>query len=144
MVDKKKEKPKTKILAVDDEEAVVLLLHEFFSRRNYEVIKAYSGKEAIELVKKEKPQVVLLDIRMEDMSGLDVLKAIREIDKDVRILMLSALDDMDTISKARQLGADDYIPKPMSMQYLEDVVLKTLTVLKVKDYKKTTEGESSE
>lgn len=128
----KKEKPVLrKMLVVDDERETTLLLTHFFSQKHYDVLSAFNGKEAINIVKTHRPPIVLLDIKMEDINGLEVLKRIKEIDKNIKVLMLTALDDEETITEAKKLGADDYIPKPLSIEHLEGVVLSKLADLHI-------------
>jgi len=129
----KKEQPICKILTVDDEMGIDSFFYEFFTLRNYQVFNALSGKEAIEIVKKEKPRIILLDINMRGMDGIETLKKIREIDKDVAIIMVTGVKDEDVVKKAKELGADDYITKPLSLEYLEKVVLLKFINLQVKD-----------
>ena len=117
------QKPVCKILTVDDEMGIDSFFYEFFTVRNYEVFNAQNGKDAIEITKKEKPRIILLDINMRGMSGIEALKAIREFDKDVIIIMVTGVKDDDTINQALDLGANDYITKPLSLEYLEKVVL---------------------
>lgn len=117
------QKPVCKILTVDDEMGIDSFFYEFFTVRNYEVFNAQSGKAAIEITKKEKPRIILLDINMRGMSGIETLKVIREFDKEVVIIMVSAVKDDDTINQALDLGANDYITKPLSLEYLEKVVM---------------------
>ena len=115
--------PVCKILTVDDEMGIDSFFYEFFSARNYEVLNAQSGKEAIEIVKKEKPRIVLLDINMRGMNGIETLKKIKEIDKDVVVIMVTGVKDDDVINEALSAGASDYITKPLSLEYLEQVVM---------------------
>ncbi|MEI6863067.1 MAG: response regulator [Candidatus Omnitrophota bacterium] len=117
------QKPVCKILTVDDELGIDSFFYEFFSVRNYEVFNAQNGKAAIEIAKKEKPRIILLDINMRGLSGIETLEAIREFDKDVVIIMVTGVKDDDTINKTLDLGANDYITKPLSLEYLEKVVL---------------------
>ena len=117
------QKPVCKILTVDDEMGIDSFFYEFFSVRNYEVFSAQNGKAAIEIAKKEKPRIILLDINMRGLSGIETLRMIREFDKDVVIIMVTGVKDDDTINKALDLGANDYITKPLSLEYLEKVVL---------------------
>ena len=120
-------------MTVDDEMGIDSFFYEFFTLRNYQVFNALSGKEAIEIVKKEKPRIILLDINMRGMDGIETLKKIREIDKDVAIIMVTGVKDEDVVKKAKELGADDYITKPLSLEYLEKVVLLKFINLQVKD-----------
>ncbi len=117
------EKPVCKILTVDDEMGIDSFFYEFFSVRNYEVFSAQNGKTAIAIAKKEKPRIILLDINMRGLSGIETLRAIREFDKDVAIIMVTGVKDDDTINQALDLGANGYITKPFSLEYLEKVVL---------------------
>lgn len=119
-----KETPVCKILTVDDQMGIDSFFYEFFSARNYEVFNAMSGKEAIKLVEKEKPKIVLLDINMGGgMDGIEALKQIKAIDKDIVVIMVTGVKDDDTINRALDAGADDYVTKPLSLEYLEKVVL---------------------
>ena len=129
----KKEKPICKILTVDDEMGIDSFFYEFFSARNYEVLYAESGKEAIDIVKKEKPRIVLLDIKMRGMDGIETLKRIKEIDKNVVVIMVSGVKDEDVVKEALKLGAADYITKPLSLEYLDRVVLQKFINLQLKD-----------
>ena len=117
------QKPVCKILTVDDEMGIDSFFYEFFTARNYEVLSAQSGKEAIEITRKENPRIILLDINMRGMNGIETLRAIREFDKNVVVIMVTGVKDDDTINEALDLGANDYITKPLSLEYLEKVVL---------------------
>jgi len=130
---KKDEKIICKILTVDDEMGIDSFFYEFFSARNYEVLNAMSGKEAIEVVRKEHPKVVLLDINMRGMGGIEALKKIKEIDKSVSVIMVTGVKDDDVMKEALAAGADDYITKPLSLEYLDKVVLLKVMNLQIKD-----------
>ena len=126
-------KPICKILTVDDQMGIDSFFYEFFTVRNYEVLNAQSGKAAIEIVKKENPRIILLDINMKGMDGIETLKKIREIDKECAIIMVTGVKDDETMDKAKELGADDYITKPLSLEYLEKVVLLKFINLKINE-----------
>lgn len=126
-------KPICKILTVDDQMGIDSFFYEFFTARNYEVFNALSGKEALKIVEKEKPRIILLDINMRGMDGIETLKKIREIDKDVVIIMVTGVKDDDVMKKAYELGANDYITKPLSLEYLDKVVLLKFMNLQLKD-----------
>ena len=127
------QKPVCKILTVEDQMGIDSFFYEFFSIRNYEVFNARSGKEAIGIVKKHKPRIVLLDIMMRGMDGIETLKKIKEIDKDIVVIMVTGQKDDNTIEQALESGADDYITKPLSLEYLEKVVLLKFINLQIKD-----------
>ena len=107
--------------------------YEFFTVRNYKVFNATSGKEAIKIVEKEKPRIILLDINMRGMDGIETLEKIRQIDKEAVIIMVTGVKDEDTMKRAKELGADDYITKPLSLEYLDKVVLLKFMNLQLKD-----------
>ncbi len=126
-------KPICKILTVDDQMGIDSFFYEFFTVRNYEVFNATSGKKAIEIVQKERPRIILLDINMRGMDGIETLKKIREIDKECAIIMVTGVKDEDTMKRAKELGADDYITKPLSLEYLDKVVLLKVMNLQLRD-----------
>lgn len=111
-----------KVLIVDDDPAVCNMLKKFLTKKGYEAIVALSGEEAIKKVKKEKPYAVLLDIRMPGMDGIETLKKIREIDKEAGIVMITAVKEEEIGKKCLELGAYDYITKPLGLDYLETVL----------------------
>ena len=112
----------TKILVVDDEIDVCDFVKHFFEERNFRTFTALSGKEALRMLKKEKPDIILLDIRMKEMDGIETLKRIREIDKDVKVIMVTAVNDQDKMEICRELGASKYVTKPLVLEELEKVV----------------------
>ena len=101
----------TKILIVDNEKDTCDFVQNFFSQRGFKVFCALNGHRALEIVRKESPHIILLDIRMGEMSGIETLKKIRGIDKAVRVIMVSAVDEQDKMDAARELGAERYITK---------------------------------
>ena len=127
---KDEKKPICKILTVDDQMGIDSFFYEFFTARNYEVLNATNGKEAIEIVKKHKPRIILLDITMRGLSGIETLKKIREFDKDVVVIMVTGVKDDDVMKEALAAGASDYITKPLILDYLEQAVLRNLPVNK--------------
>ena len=90
---------------------------------------ALNGKDALAIVKKERPGVVFLDILMPDMNGLEVLRQIKEFDPGIKVIMVSAVDDKENRDKSKQLGADEFIKKPFSKRYLEEVVIQKIIEL---------------
>jgi DNA-binding response OmpR family regulator len=118
---------KSKILVVDDEPSVGEVLTEFFTPKGYEVICAFGGLEGLSRVEKDKPDVILLDVRMPDLDGISVLRRIREGNSKVGILMMSANTDTEAAKETLQLGAFDYVLKPFDFDYLDRAVHKMLT-----------------
>ncbi len=115
-----------KILVVDDELDICDFVKNFFSERGFEVFTALNGEDALTIVKKEKPELVLLDIKMKGMDGIATLKHLKDIDKNVKVIMVSALEDQDKIEEACKLGACEYITKPLMLDHLEYAVDKVL------------------
>ena len=114
-----------RILVVDDEIEVCNSLKRFLSikGKGYEVDTANSGKEAVRKVKENRPHIVLLDIIMPGMSGIDTLKEIKKIDPNIGVIMATAVADEEIAKRALQLGAYDYILKPFDLNYLETVLM---------------------
>jgi CheY-like chemotaxis protein len=118
-----------RILVVDDEAQIVRLLQKYFASKGYEVHTAGSGLEAVDRVKDVRPDVVLLDILMPGMGGLDALKEIKKIDPKIGVIMVTAVIDEELAKRALELGADDYITKPIDFDYLETCVMVKLAQL---------------
>lgn len=117
-----------KILVVDDEHDVCDFVNNFFKDRGFRVFTALNGDEALAVAKKERPDLVLLDIKMKGMDGLAVLKHIKELDRNIKIIMVTALEDQDKMHEAYKLGACDYITKPLVLDYLEQAVEKNIKI----------------
>jgi DNA-binding response OmpR family regulator len=120
---------KTRILVVDDEPEICEVTRNFLAKRDYEVFTAGNVQEAVSSVKRDKPQLILLDVRLGSESGMDVLRQAKEIDKEIKIIMVTALDDEETIRQAKALGADDYIAKPFTAGFLDDFVMQKISRL---------------
>ena len=118
-----------RILVVDDEPEAIELLQEFLVVKGYEVLTASSGEEAVQKVKEERPHLILLDVRMPKMNGLDALKRVREIDQEVGVIMVTAVNEEETGRQALQLGAFDYITKPLDLKYLERTLWVKITTM---------------
>lgn len=108
-----------KILVVDDESAVCNSLKDDLSKEGYAVIIASSGQQALDKLKTEKPDLVLLDARMPEMDGAQALQAIRKIDPDTAVILLAAQEDSEIAQKAMKLGAIQYLPKPLDFAVLK-------------------------
>ncbi|EIJ78375.1 two-component response regulator [Bacillus methanolicus PB1] len=104
-------------LLVDDEQRMLDLLSLYISPHNYRCIKCASGMEAIEYLKKESADVVILDVMMPEMDGWETCEKIREF-SNVPIIMLTARNDKNDIVKGLRIGADDYVTKPFNEEEL--------------------------
>lgn len=107
---------KKKILVVDDEVNMVQLAKFRLEANNYEVITAMNGKEALEKVKKEKPDAVLLDVMMPEVDGLSVLKQIRAVDKNLPVFMFTAFSNEERFKLANNLNVSGFILKTSDLQ----------------------------
>lgn len=111
-----------KLVIVDDEVEICDFLRSFFEERNYEVKTASSGQAALDLVEQFKPHIVLLDIKMPGMDGIQVLGTLKKKFPRTKVIMVTALETRDKIEECLRLGADNYITKPLSLEYLENDV----------------------
>ncbi len=112
-----------RVLVVDDEVQVCNALKEFLTLKKYEVETALDGPTALKKVEEFKPHIVLLDIIMPGMGGTDVLKEIRSKNPKIGIIMITAVVDEEIANRTIQLGAYDYITKPIDLNHLESVLM---------------------
>lgn len=117
------------VLIVDDESDVRDLLSKFLRRRGYEVDTASDGAAAIEAIRGNRPDIVLLDIRLPKMDGLSVLEKLRDESNDVAVITMSGSADEETARRSLELGAADFITKPFNLPYLETSLLAKLILL---------------
>lgn len=108
-----------KLLIIDDEAEICEFLKSFFEDRDFKVLTGRSGEEAIEKVATFQPDIVLLDIQMPGLDGLKALKKIKEDHPKVKVIMVTAVETEEKIEEAMRYGADNYITKPLSLEYLE-------------------------
>ncbi|MBT7260473.1 MAG: response regulator, partial [Desulfobacula sp.] len=102
-----------KILIVDDEEIIVKLLAMSLRSDGYEIVTANSGEQGLEVFKSESPDIVVTDIKMPGMDGLELLKKIKEIDSEKEVIIVTGHGDIDSTITALQYGASDFINKPV-------------------------------
>ena len=117
-----------KLLIVDDEEDVREFGANFFRKRKIEVTTAASGEEALNILQSNKFNLVLLDIKMSGIDGIETLKRLREIDKDTKVIMVTGKKPEESSSSeiCKELGVIDYIHKPLELDELEKVVMSSL------------------
>jgi len=117
-----------KILIVDDEPNIVIPLQFLMEQNGYNTLVAQSGEEALELISKERPDLVLLDIMLPGVDGFEVCEIIRLNPewRNTKIIFLTAKGRDVDIAKGMVLGADEYITKPFSNQQIIDAVTKLL------------------
>ena len=120
---------KGRILVVDDDRLVLATLTHGLLQAGYDVIDTDNGDDAILLAREHRPDLALLDIRMDGMSGLDVAAVLREA-LQVPFMFLSAFADEDTVAKVKALGAVDYLVKPVEVRQILPAVEAALAALR--------------
>lgn len=115
-----------KILVVDDDPDVLKSISRFLSKKGYPVSKATGGKEALAMMAKDTPNLVLLDALMPEMDGVETLEKIRQQFPNVDVVMISALKEEAVARETINMGAYEWLPKPFSMEQLDRTLFVTL------------------
>ena len=114
---------KTKtVLVAEDEENQLNLITQLLENENYRVLKAQNGQDALKLYKENNVDLILTDVKMPEMDGLKLLKTILKINPSQKVIVMTGYFDLCGMDKAHQLGAVDFIPKPLDIEYLKKVV----------------------
>ena len=111
-----------RLLIVDDEEKICRTLADYFSLKGYEVRAVQRGEEALALADVFQPQVVVLDLLMPGLSGIDTLKTLKQRQPAPKVVILSAVDLDEVVQGAMKLGADFYVCKPVNLAQLESFI----------------------
>ncbi|RKP48056.1 response regulator [Cohnella endophytica] len=106
---------KKKLLIVDDQVGIRILLLEVFATEGYDTFQAANGKAALEIVRSHRPDLVLLDMKIPGMDGLEILKQIKEYDRNIKVIMMTAYGELDMIKEATDLGALMHFTKPFDI-----------------------------
>lgn len=114
------------ILIVDDEQSYRQLLTLVFESDGHSIRTASNGREAVDLVLEEAPDVIVSDVRMPDMDGIEMLRAVRESHSDLGVVFMTAHASVESAREAFKLGADDFVTKPFDVEELKLIVKKTL------------------
>lgn len=117
---------RSKILLIDDEREMEVFLREALEGEDYDLIQFMTGKETLEYLQKNKAHLILLDVQLPDMNGLEILEKIRENDPVTKIVMITAFATVEMAVQAMKMGADDFLCKPVTLDTVRDVVLKQL------------------
>lgn len=117
---------RTRILVVDDNRDLADVLQEYLLRLGYEAVVAYGGREGLELFKEGGFDIVISDLKMPDLDGMELLKAVKAIDKHAVVLVITAYGTIDTAVEAIKYGAYDFISKPFDLKALEIIVERSL------------------
>lgn len=124
---------KPAILVVDDDEVMRQTLSDVLKKKGYAVSTADTGGQTISSIKEQLFDLILLDIRLPDMDGLDVLKGIKEIESDIMVIVMTAYSDVQTAVTAMKSGAYDYIDKPFELEELKILIKKALETQNLKN-----------
>lgn len=117
-----------RILVIDDEEAILESLQMYLTEKGYTVSCAKSAKEGFYLLSNFEPELIILDVRLPDVDGLDILSKFKEISPKSQVIIITAFHDMETTIKAVKRGAFEYIPKPIDIEELDSAIKKALRV----------------
>ncbi|MBV4445925.1 response regulator [Clostridium tyrobutyricum] len=116
-----------KVLIVDDAAFMRMMIKDILEKGGFEIVgEANNGIKAVELFKKEKPDVITMDITMPDMDGIEAVKAIKEFDPAAKIIMCSAMGQQTMVMDAIKAGAKDFIVKPFQPDRVIEAVTKVL------------------
>ncbi|MEH6904570.1 response regulator [Neobacillus drentensis] len=115
---------KEKILIVDDQFGIRILLNEVFQKEGYQTFQAANGIQALEIVTKHDPDLVLLDMKIPGMDGIEILKRMKVIDPNIRVIIMTAYGELDMIQEAKDLGAITHFAKPFDIDDIRAAVRK--------------------
>ncbi len=113
-----------KILVIDDSNTNVVLLQAILGSKGYRIMTALNAREAMMLIKRDRPHLILLDLLMPEISGYDFLEDIKANERlsDIPVVVVSAVTDETNIEKTREMGAAEFIPKPVNIKTLVETV----------------------
>ena len=122
------------ILVVDDVMTNVLLLQVLLDKEGFNVVTANDGQAAIEIIRKDVPDLILLDINMPNMDGFEVIREVKKYSlyREIPVIFLTAMNDVDSIVKGFRLGGSDYITKPFNKEELMARIVHQLSLLAAK------------
>ena len=115
-----------KIIVIDDEKGMCDLMQILFEPDGHTIISETDSLKAVDVIKKEKPDCILLDVKMPNYDGIEVLSKIREFDKDVAVIMITAHSSLESALKAKGLKAQEYLRKPLKMDFVKKLVTRYL------------------
>lgn len=111
-----------KILIVDDQFGIRVLLNEIFQKEGYDTYQAANGVQALDIVTKTSPDIVLLDMKIPGMDGIEILKRMKVIDHEIRVIIMTAYGELDMIQEAKSLGALAHFTKPFDINDIRQAV----------------------
>jgi CheY-like chemotaxis protein len=116
----------SKILVIDDEQSIRDLLDRLLRRKGYDVVLAASGQKGLECFRRERPDVIVLDLKMPEMDGLTVLRQVRSLNRSQPVIVLTGSRTAEMEQQVRALGVTEYIAKGFSLHLLGDALKRLL------------------
>lgn len=113
---------KYKVLVADDEKSIRDFLRLYLTKKGFEVVEASTGRQDLEQFQLEKPHIVLLDIDMPELNGLETLRRLREISPESKIIMVTAMRGEEMFRKCTELGSIFYVVKPIELAFLDALI----------------------
>lgn len=117
-----------KILIVDDQYGIRILLNEVFQKEGYQTFQAGNGQDALSILKEHKPDLVLLDMKIPGMDGIEILKRMKAKEESIQVIIMTAYGELDLIQKAKDLGALSHFAKPFDIDEIRDAVRKLVPI----------------
>ncbi|MFJ7977778.1 response regulator [Peribacillus sp. JNUCC 23] len=111
-----------KVLIVDDQFGIRILLNEVLHKEGYDTFQAANGVQALDIVTNHSPDLVLLDMKIPGMDGIEILKRMKQIDADIRVIIMTAYGELDMIQEAKDLGALTHFAKPFDIDDIRKAV----------------------
>ncbi len=120
------------MLIVEDDSGLRSSLQQSFRRKGYEVLSTSTGSEALEVLRAQKIDLILLDVRLPDGSGLDILTAARDLDEEIQVVMMTAFPEIKTAVRAMKGGAHDFVVKPFELEELHLVIERAVEAIELR------------
>lgn len=117
-----------KILIVDDQYGIRILLTEVLQKEGYTTFQAANGFQAIDITKEQAPDLVLLDMKIPGMDGIEILKRLKQHDETIKVIIMTAYGELDMIQEAKELGALTHFAKPFDIDEIRKVVREYIPV----------------
>lgn len=117
---------KGKLLIVDDQFGIRILLNEIFQKEGYKTFQAANGVQALNLVQNERPDLVILDMKIPGMDGLEILKRVKKLDQTIKVIIMTAYGELDMIQEAIENGAITHFSKPFDIDEIIAAVKKEI------------------
>ena len=121
-----------KILVIDDEKFITKSIKQHLEKEGCEVMTAETGEEGVEIFKADPPDIILLDLNMPGMGGIETLKSVRKLSSDIIVIIITAHGDIETAVSSIKLGAYDFVEKPFELNRISVLVKKAMETVHLK------------